>query len=372
VVEQIELRRLPETIARALVDHLKVEGAAVWLWDEKERTFRLAAEAGRWPRPLPLLCCAEPGALGRPVRLEGDDLPAALQPLRAAHGAEVMAPLWVSGQPIGLLGLGKRGDEEIFDERDLEIIELIGQQVALFLLTALQVEQLRQVPERLARRVAEAQEHERFGIAQELHDTVQQFLGRLPFYLAMSHDAVRTDPVRAEDILEHCLVDVENAAQTLRQIRNNLAPSNLAQNLEEPLRALVEQTRQRTRLEMQLELGSAVEAGLAGQPEARQALYRVVQQALDNAVAHAQATQITVILRADANRIFFSIADNGRGSSETERNRAIERGSFGLRSMEARITSVGGEFALDSAPGQGTTVHGWLPAVLAPLTTTKG
>ena len=370
VVEQIDLRRLPDTIAYALVVHLKVECAAVWLWDEREQTFRLAAGAGRWPQPLPLACCPEPGALSRPVRLEAEDLPAALQPLRAARGAEVMAPLWASGQPIGLLGLGKRGDEEIFDERDLEIIELIGQQVALFLLTALQVEQLRQVPERLARRVAEAQEHERFGIAQELHDTVQQFLGSLPFYLAMSHDSVRTDPARAENILERCLVDVENAAQTLRQIRNNLAPSNLEHSLEQPLRALVEQTRQRTRLEMQLEMGSTVEAGLAGQPEARHALYRVVQQALDNAVAHAQATQITVILRADASRIYFSIADNGRGSSEAERCRAAERGSFGLKSMQARITSQGGEFALDSEVGEGTTVHGWLPAVLAPLTTT--
>jgi signal transduction histidine kinase len=379
VVEQIDLRRLPETIAGALVDHLQVECAAVWLWDDSPQAFRLAATAGRWPQPVPPYCSPDPQALSRPVRLGAGDLPATLEPLRAGRAAEVIAPLWVSGELIGLVGLGKRGDEEIFDERDLEIIELIGQQVALFLFTALQVEQLRQVPERLARQVAEAQERERLGIAQELHDTTQQFLGRLPFYLAMSRDAVRAAPAKAENILDRCLTDVETAARTLRQIRNNLAPTRLAQSLEEPLRALVEQTRQSTGLELQLEMGSVVEAGLAGRPEARHALYRVVQQAIDNTVAHAQATQVTIILRVEANRITFSIADNGCGSSEAERRQAAERGSFGLTSMQARITSLGGEFALDSAPGQGTTVHGWLPGGAPPtnghgalLTTTAG
>jgi signal transduction histidine kinase len=372
VVEQIDLRRLPETIADALVDHLQLECAAVWLWDDREKMFRLAARSGHWPQPLPEQCCSDPLGLSRPVRLDAEDLPANLLPLRAARAVEVIAPLSASGQLIGLLGLGRRGDEEMLDERDLEIIELVGQQVALFLFTALQVEQLRQVPERMARQVAEAQERERFSIAQELHDTTQQFLGRLPFYLAMSRDAVRTDPAEAESLLERCLADVETAAQTLRQIRNNLAPTRLAQNLGQPLRALVEQTQQRTGLALQLEMEPAVEAGLAGQPEARHALYRVVQQAIDNAVAHAQATAITISLRADASQIHFSISDNGHGSSEAERSQAAERGSFGLKSMQARITSLGGEFALESAPGQGTTVRGWLPVVAAspaPLTT---
>lgn len=49
---------------------------------------------------------------------------------------EVMLPLVVSDKPISLLGVGKRGDSGIFDERDLEILELIGQQNALFLFSA--------------------------------------------------------------------------------------------------------------------------------------------------------------------------------------------------------------------------------------------
>ncbi len=360
VVRQIDLARLPETIAQALVDNLKVERAAVWLWDEKDQALHLAGQAGQWPQPpLAALPCA-PCALSLPLRLEDEALPAFLEPLRAGRAVEVVAPLWISSELIGWLGLGKRGDEEIFDTRDLEIIELIGQQVALFLFTALQVEQLRQVPDRMARQAAEAQERERFKIAQELHDTTQQFLGRLPFYLELSREAVQTAPAEAEAILARCLTDVESAAQTLRQIRNNLAPRQLEQSLEQPLRALVEQVG-RSGLAARLELAPNLDERLAGQPEARHALYRVVQQALDNCLAHAQARHVTVTLTTDAARLALTIVDDGQGSTEEARAQAAARGSFGLTSMRARLTSLGGDFALESAPGQGTTVRGWLP-----------
>src|SRR6185369_8655098 len=108
--------------------------------------------------------------------------------LGASGMIEVVTPLAISGRAVGLLGSGKRWDEEIFDERDLQITELIAQQAGLFLLTALQIEQLRQVPQE----IATAQERERFKIAQELHDTIQQFLGRLPFFLEVSRGAARS------------------------------------------------------------------------------------------------------------------------------------------------------------------------------------
>jgi signal transduction histidine kinase len=348
------VRQTPSAIVAALVDKMELERAALWLWDGKDRELTLAAHAGAWAQPPAGRLGGEPPPQGPPLRVSGAALPEALRPL--AGGVEVAAALWASGRPIGLLGLGKRWDDEIFDERDLEIVDLIAQQAALFLLTAAQVDELLQVPHQ----IAETQERERFKIAQELHDTVQQFLGRLPFYLEVSRDAARQDPAETEAILERCMADVETAAQTVREIRANLAPLQLERSLTLPLRRLVTHFQSRSGLPTEITIEDGVEAGLG--LEARHALYRVVQQALDNVAAHAQASRAAVDVERVGTRVSFRIADDGRGFGEAERARAKERGSFGLTSMQARITSLGGELAIESPKSGGTRVCGWLPA----------
>ncbi|MBI5715536.1 MAG: sensor histidine kinase, partial [Chloroflexi bacterium] len=60
-------------------------------------------------------------------------------------------------------------------------------------------------------------------------------------------------------------------------------------------------------------------------------------------------------------RLNFAVTDNGVGSTEESRAQKISQGSFGLASMQARITSLGGEFKIQSSPNGGTTVSGWLP-----------
>ena len=358
VVNQSDLAQLPETIAVALVKNMELERAAIWLWDEKEAGYHLTGKAGEWPLPPPaqLTPAPYPAAL-QSIRIQAGNelLPGWLMPLSGI--IEVVTPLAISGRPIGLLGSGKRWDEEIFDERDLEIIQLIAQQAGLFLLTAMDIEQLRQVPQQ----ITTAQEHERFKIAQELHDTVQQFLGRLPFFLEVSRSAARTNPAETEAILGRCLVDVETAAQTVREIRNNLAPLQLENSFSQPLRMLVEYFGSRNQLETQLEISADVDARLS--PEARHALYRVVQQALDNVAAHASASRVSITLAQNDGRIQFEIMDDGQGFTESQRAQAEQRGSFGLKSMEARITSLGGEFAIQSGSTDGTKVSGWLPVV---------
>ena len=357
VVGRADFTRLPDIIASALVARMELERAAVWLWDEARKTYALAGRAGEWPLPPPAELRPDSPLALRPIRLQGEleTIPSWLTPLRAWGALEVVAPLWVSGQPVGLLGAGKRWDEEIFDERDLEILDLIAQQAALFLLTALQIEQLRHVPHQ----VAMAQERERFAIAQELHDTIQQFLGRLPFFLEVSRSAVRADPAEAEALLQRCIADVESAAQTVRQIRNSLAPLQLERSLARPLQMLIDHFRSRADLDVQAVISPEVDAGLG--PEARHALYRVVQQALDNVAEHAQARRVTVTVTPQNGRLYFAIADDGAGSTDLQRALAEERGSFGLKSMRARITALGGEFEVQSTPGAGTQVSGWLP-----------
>ena len=91
----------------------------------------------------------------------------------------------------------------------------------------------------------------------------------------------------------------------------------------------------------------------------------MVQQALDNIVEHAEASQVSIRIEAIEDRLHFSVIDNGTGFDAVQRKSAEETGSFGLRSMEARITSQGGEFSIQPGPNGGTKVSGWLPLLLA-------
>ncbi len=361
VAPRAEPATLPAEIATALVAELQVEQAALWLLGAQGE-LRLAASAHHVTparESAPALLQPPPGALSAlpAVIAPVDDqrAPAWLLPLSKA-GFVAAAPLSAQGEVLGLLGLGLRWDEETFHRRDVEIVALIALQISLFLLNARQIEALRLVP----RRVAEAQERERFRIAQELHDTIQQFLGRLPFHLELSRREIRANPAAAEARLERCIADIEQAARTARQIRSALAPTQLVKSFTGPLTDLVERFRVRSGVRVSVEIAPAVEALLPD--EARYALFRVVQQALDNIEAHAGASAVRVVAVPDAGGVWLEIADNGCGFSPDQQARAVSEGHFGLLSMRARVESLGGVLHLESAPGHGTRIIIIVPA----------
>jgi signal transduction histidine kinase len=263
--------------------------------------------------------------------------------------------LTASNQPVGLLAIGPRRDQAILNARDVEIIEIIGQQAALFLLTAVQIEQLQQVPHQINR----AQERERDRIAQELHDTIQQFLGRLPFFLEVSRESIYGSPEEADALLRRCLDDVEQAARTVRQIRHNLIPPEIAEDFNQAIARLSERFHRRHQIPVNLTITPYPEERLT--PEARHALYRIIQQALHNIAAHAGAQQVAITLQQRNGRFQFSIVDDGVGFNDAQRKKAEAAGSFGLQSMTARLHAVGGDLAIHSQPAQGTRITGRLP-----------
>jgi len=361
---QTDLARLPQQIVQTLLDELQLEQAALWLnsnWNAPPNNgaslgpYWLAAIAPssqklQWPTDaFAQLPSAEQLRLNQPFRLEP-----------SVNGYEAAA--WLNttssqqGQPIGLLMLGKRRDEEIFHEQDFEIIELIAQQASLFLATAQQLHELRQVPQR----VAEAQESERFRIAQELHDTVQQFLGRLPFQLEVSRDLLQSDLNTVDTRLRQTVEEVQQAARTVREIRADLAPAQLQLGFVQAVRELAARFAARTDIQVETEIAADLDTLLP--ITQRHAVYRVIQQALDNIEAHAHAQHVRLIANNNEGHIQFVIEDDGRGFDPTT---IAERPSdghshFGLRSMQARLTTLGGTLTIQSTPGQGTRIEGRL------------
>lgn len=353
-----DLASLPQALAQAIAEELQLESVAVWQVDGDGEQFVLTARAGEMRAPLPqALAVPEAAPAGHPLRLApGQPLPRWLAPLPADAGVEIIAPLYGDQEPVALLGFGRRWDEEIFDETDLIVLELIAQQALLYLQVAQQIEALRQVPSQ----VSAAQERERTLLAAELHDTIQQFLGRLPFFLAASKEAMAEDPEEAARLLERSLRDIEEAARTVQRIRQNLAPSQLEHSLTRSLSVLAAYTEQRYGIEVPLEIRGEPDA--ATDLETRHALYRVIQHALDNAVAHSGAQRAVVTLQSQDGRISFVVQDNGCGATPEALRRARAAGHFGLQSMRARVEACGGQVDFETADGQGMRVAGWVPA----------
>ncbi|HEY8988485.1 MAG TPA: ATP-binding protein [Candidatus Limnocylindrales bacterium] len=109
------------------------------------------------------------------------------------------------------------------------------------------------------------------------------------------------------------------------------------------------------------EAGSAVQVALeidqsAGRPrpEVERAAWRVAQLALDNAVRHAAASQITIVIAVGPERVRLSIADDGRGFDPVDPVRA---GARGLADLARQATAVGGTVAIDAGSAKGTVVR---------------
>ena len=87
-------------------------------------------------------------------------------------------------------------------------------------------------------------------------------------------------------------------------------------------------------------------------------LYRIAQEALRNAVKHAQADRVDVTMNADLEFLELEVRDFGRGFDPVAGER---RSGLGLASMEERVRLVGGEIVISSSPGHGTTIQVRVP-----------
>jgi signal transduction histidine kinase len=97
-------------------------------------------------------------------------------------------------------------------------------------------------------------------------------------------------------------------------------------------------------------------------------VYRIVQEAANNVVRHAQASSARVTIARDGDVIRVVIADDGRGFPPAVLTRASE-GGFGLRSLAARTRLLGGTHRVESKPGEGTTITVEIPVAAPPQRT---
>lgn len=201
-----------------------------------------------------------------------------------------------------------------------------------------------------------AAEEERQRIARELHDDTAQ---RLAGLMLMLRVAARTeDAEEREERIERVREEIGAAADAVRRIARGLRPPILDEaGLPAALESLVLTLRRAHGVDIDLTMERpAFRLGA----ESELAMYRIVQEALSNAIRHAGASRVAVSLQADDHVLRAEVEDDGRGFT-TERPFSDEGQGLGLVGMRERARHAGGTLEIDSAPGAGTRVRVTLP-----------
>lgn len=220
-------------------------------------------------------------------------------------------------------------------------------------------------PRRMPRREWEAnarllitcQEAERRRLAGLLHDEISQLLAAICMRLHVARDLSR-ERVRSD--LDLCLEIADQAIAQVRELSLDLSPSMLDDfGLLAALRGYLDRLAERTGLSVNL----AVSASLGPLPgELETVCFRIIQEALANAVRHASARRVDVELRQDAEALWLTIRDDGVGfDPQAEAPHAGPSRKLGLTATRLRVALLGGCFRVESAPSQGTTVRVGLP-----------
>jgi two-component system sensor histidine kinase UhpB len=196
-----------------------------------------------------------------------------------------------------------------------------------------------------------AQEEERARVARDLHDEVNQSLTGLLLRLEAAREAA---PPELEAELSETKALANQAMRELLSLARQLRPTALDDlGLTAATAGQVEQLARG-----EIEAGFAAEGDFSDlDADAQLVVYRVAQEALANAARHSEAAAVNVALRRrEDGGVELKVADDGRGFAFDESERGL-----GIAGMRERALLVGGELAIESRPGRGTTVHLTVP-----------
>jgi signal transduction histidine kinase len=241
---------------------------------------------------------------------------------------------------------------EISDEA-IALAMSFGTQVTLALENARQ----RQEVQRLA--ILE----ERSRLARELHDSVTQSLYSLNLFAEAGRLLANQEAsAKTEHYLTRIGETIQHALKEMRLLVYELRPSALeTEGLIPAVRRRLNAVETRAGVNSRLVMNETVDLPSAMEPD----LYRIIHEALNNALKHANASNLVVGIdaapwerdtgtgQAGTRRIEITVTDDGQGFDLSSLD---ENGGIGLQSMRERTERLGGQFDITSAPGEGTTV----------------
>jgi signal transduction histidine kinase len=203
---------------------------------------------------------------------------------------------------------------------------------------------------RLEKEVLEATAKEQERMGRELHDGVCQNLVGIALAVSALAKRLATDAPTAAEQAEKIGAMIRQTATQVRDLSHGLSPlESSAGGLLEGLQKLARQVTETSGV--RCTFGSSSQPGVSYDAATATHLYRITQEAVNNAVRHAKATTVHVQLDTNGRNDMLTIRDNGRGFP-----RSIGNG-LGLQTMAYRARMIGGTLAIERAGGSGTTVR---------------
>ena len=352
-------------VMRAITGQLGAVSSSLWMFNLDDETFALeliyqngrvrSADEIDYPKDLRVHKLDEvaswtPARLGQPIALLCLDgsvamrMPEMLRTYLVAQGVKslLLIPLSSKGQVSGMLTF-RLTDDLQFQEEELEIARALATQATL----AIQLTQLAKT----ARESAVLEERNR--LAGEIHDSLAQSFAGISMQLSAAARAVRR---KSEDALSYVERANELARFGLSEARRSALSlrSNIIEEagLIEALRKLTERSNIPDLIRCSFQASRVDEEALSQQVQ--QDLLRIAQEAISNALRHAQPTEIRVSLRVNPRNLVLKVTDNGSGLTKA---RVMSGGQgFGFANMRARAKNLGATLEIRSKPGQGTSV----------------
>jgi signal transduction histidine kinase len=260
--------------------------------------------------------------------------------------SELAVPMKVQDKVIGVINV-ESDRREGFDESDLTVLQSLANQAAIAIENARLYEQ--------AQKLAVMEERQR--LARELHDAVTQTLFSASLISEAVPDLWESDQEEGRALLAELRQLSRGALAEMRTLLLELRPAALVEsNLRDLLRQLGEAAAGRTGVPVTV----AVDDLCPLPEEVHVSLYRIAQEALNNVVKHARASQVEVLLRCPDSddqgpglvQIELTIADDGRGFEATQ----IPPDRLGLGIIRERTQAIGANLELQTQPGQGTRI----------------
>ena len=304
-------------MARVLAEALGAERARVWLGPPDDR--RVAAT---WPVAAP----SDPDEHSFPVVHQGEEL--------------------------GALSVTMPANDPMDPAKEKLVTDLAAQ-AGLVLRNVGLTEALRQRLEDLKaaqRRLVSAQDQERRRLERNIHDGAQQQLVALSVKMRLTQSMLERDPARADQMLAELQGDSQRALEDLRDLARGIYPPLLA---DKGLLAALEAQARKSPVPVEV---VADGIGRFAQ-DAEAAVYFSCLEALQNVSKYAHANAVRIDLRGVDGRLEFQVHDDGDGFDPTANGYGT-----GLQGIADRLAVLEGALVVTSAPGEGTTIAGVLPA----------
>lgn len=261
---------------------------------------------------------------------------------------------------LGFFELHRRDGNGAFSWQDAAFLESVANMAAVAIenarlgsALALKNQEMRALSARHVTRLEEERQH----IARELHDEAGQALVGVKLSLQAMGRLVPTEVPALREQLSHLRAQVNDAATRLKVLARRLRPPTLDRlGLDMALQQLADESGDHFGFEVRL-LMQTLDERLPAELET--ALFRITQEALTNVAAHAAAQRVEIRVEiCDRTTVALCISDNGVGFDPSERSSGL-----GLLGMRERVNMLGGQFAVTSAPGDGTTIRVTAPII---------